>query len=144
MFKKKLFLLVLMFCLQPAFSAPPKNKIVVPDDIDGATTINAEGLIDLVQNVPGLVILDSRITDDRTVGYIEGSISLPDIKTDCKSLKKKVSGKTAPVLFYCNGTKCGRSVNATRKALECGYSNLYWFRGGFEEWKAKDYPYLVE
>ena len=40
--------------------------------------------------------------------------------------------------------KCGRSAKAIVIALQCGYSNIYWFRGGFEEWLSKGYPYLQE
>ena len=45
-------------------------------------------------------------------------------------------------LFYCNGVKCDRSVKSVNIALGCGYVRLYWFRGGFEEWRRKDYHYL--
>jgi rhodanese-related sulfurtransferase len=75
---------------------------------------------------------------------VEGSISLPDVKTTCSSLAKNISRKSAPVLFYCNGPRCGRSVNSSRKALSCGYTRVYWFRGGFEEWKKKNYPFVKE
>lgn len=115
-----------------------------PDAIEGTTRVDAEGLISLVEKIPNLTIVDSRIPGDRKQGFIEGSISLPDVETTCDSLGKVISAKNAPSLFYCNGVKCGRSVNAIGVALKCGYNNIYWFRGGFEEWLAKGYPYLQE
>jgi rhodanese-related sulfurtransferase len=118
--------------------------VPVPDQIPGVTRVDAETVIDLAAKLPKLIIVDSRITGDRKMGYIENSLSLPDAKTNCKSLAKIIPTKTTPVLFYCNGVKCGRSVVATRMALQCGYRNLYWFRGGFEEWRAKQFPYLTE
>ena len=118
--------------------------VPVPEQIPGAKRVDAEAVIDLANKLPKLVLIDSRIAGDRKMGYIENSISLPDAKTNCKSLTKIIPAKTTPVLFYCNGVKCGRSVVATRIALQCGYKNIYWFRGGFEEWRAKQFPFLNE
>lgn len=115
-----------------------------PESIDGTTKVDAESFIELVDKIPSLTIIDSRIPGDRKQGYIEGSISLPDVDTTCASLAKSITKKDAASLFYCNGVKCGRSAEAIKVALSCGYSNIYWFRGGFEEWLAKGYPYLQE
>lgn len=120
------------------------EEIVSPDAIAGSTKVDAEELIELVERAPNLVIIDSRIASDRIQGHIEGSVSLPDEKTDCGALKAHVPDGNAPVLFYCNGPKCGRSAVAVNVALQCGYSQIFWFRGGFEEWKKKKYPYIKE
>ncbi len=115
-----------------------------PEEIPGVVRVDAEGLIETVRTVEDLVLVDSRIAMDRKQGYIEGSLSLPDVETDCERLAAVVPVKTHPVLFYCNGPKCGRSVAAIGIARACGYSNLYWFRGGFKEWSEKGYPFLKE
>lgn len=115
-----------------------------PETIEGTTKVNAEGFIELVDSIPDLIVVDSRIPGDRKQGYVEGSVSLPDVDTTCNSLAKHIPKKSSPALFYCNGVKCGRSAKAIKVALSCGYNNLYWFRGGFEEWLAKGYPYLQE
>lgn len=113
-----------------------------PAQIDGATRISAEELIVLAGEHPELVLIDSRISANRKHGYIEGSSSLPDTETTCESLGKHIPSHETPVAFYCNGVKCGRSAKAASIAVDCGYNNLYWFRGGFEEWKQKRFPYL--
>ncbi|HEY5603332.1 MAG TPA: rhodanese-like domain-containing protein [Gammaproteobacteria bacterium] len=115
-----------------------------PDSIKGTTLVTAEGFIQLVDTVPDLIIIDSRIPGDRKQGYVEGSISLPDVDTSCSTLAKNIPTKKSAALFYCNGVKCGRSAKAVEIALSCGYTAIYWFRGGFEEWLAKGYPYLQE
>jgi len=113
-----------------------------PDNIPNTTKVTAEQLIELANAYPELVIIDSRIAGDRKKGYIEGSISLPNTLTDCVSLNKHINKKSIPSLYYCNGIKCGRSVKAIEIAQTCGYTNIYWFRGGFEEWLSKDLPYI--
>ncbi len=126
-------------------SAHAAEPIVpVPEQILGTQRVDAETVIELAGKLKNLVIVDSRIPADRMIGYIENSISLPDAKTTCKSLAKIIPSKRTPVLFYCNGVKCGRSVVASKIAVKCGYTNVYWFRGGFEEWETKKYPYLHE
>jgi rhodanese-related sulfurtransferase len=106
--------------------------------------LDAEALIDLAQHKSDLIVIDSRLKMDRVMGYIENSISLPDDETSCKSLFKISKDKSQPMAFYCNGINCKRSLTAITIARQCQYHNLYWFQGGFEEWRIKDYPYLME
>ena len=133
----RILLFVSMFML--AFSAFAEKK--APESIDGTKRVSAEEVVELVMNTPDLVIIDARKTSDRdAAGWIEGSVGLPDYDTNAESLAKHVPSKTAPVLFYCNGVKCGRSVKSSKQAVSLGYKNIYWFRGGWEEWTQKGMP----
>jgi rhodanese-related sulfurtransferase len=123
-------------------SVAANSQAQIVEQIPGIEKVNAEQLIDLAADTPDLLIIDSRIANDRAHGYIEGSISLPDTETDCDALAKLIPVKRHPTLFYCNGPTCGRSARAVKIAMQCGYTNLYWFFGGFEEWQAKKYPYI--
>ena len=131
--------LLLIATINTTYAAEAKDAPLL---IPGTTKVFAEDLLDLAEKIPNLLLIDARIPSDRKQGYIEGSISLPDIETNCASLAKVISKKKAPILFYCNGVKCGRSVISSQVALKCGYSNIYWFRGGFEEWKNKKLPFI--
>ena len=112
-----------------------------PDAIDGTKRVSAEEVVELITNNPELVVIDARKTSDRdSAGWIEGSVGLPDYDTSAESLAKHVPSKSTPVLFYCNGVKCGRSVKSSKKAVGLGYKNIYWFRGGWEEWMQKGLP----
>lgn len=135
---------VTVLAMDLAGVAAAADKVIAPDTIPGTVKVDAEGVLDVAEKIPQLVIIDARIRQDRVQGYIEGSVSLPDVDTSCEALKKIIPRKSSPVLFYCNGPKCGRSVSSSRQALACGYTQVYWFRGGFEEWKQKNYPYLKE
>ena len=118
-----------------------QSRIIVPEQITGAETLSAEDVIALAMEKPDLIIVDARIANDRKHGYLENSQSLPDIETSCNSLAAIIPSKNSPVMFYCNGIQCGRSVVSIKIARSCGYSTLYWFKGGFEEWKMKGYQY---
>jgi len=123
-------------------SAVCAEEAIAPESIPGVTRVDAEGVLTLVEKTPRLVIIDSRIAMDRNQGHLEGSLSLPDTETNCAALARIIPEKDRPALFYCNGAKCGRSAVAVKIARQCGYTRLYWYRGGFEDWKQKNYPYL--
>jgi rhodanese-related sulfurtransferase len=123
----------------PDLSRP---QVIVPEKISGVTTVTAEQLIEILMSENAPLLIDARIREDREFGYIESSISLPDIETNCDTLSKVSADKSKPLIFYCNGVQCGRSVVSIKVALSCGYHNLSWFKGGFGEWKEKGYQYI--
>ena len=130
--------LLLTLCMFVGFSSI--GMAGVPDSIPGTTKVSAEDVISLLDKHQDLVIVDARIDKDRKGGHIEGSVSLPDVDTTEASLAKVVPSKATPVLFYCNGVKCGRSVKSAKNAISWGYKTVYWFRGGWEEWTEKGMP----
>jgi len=111
-----------------------------PLQISGAKTVNARQIFELVAKIPDLVILDNRKQEDFVEGHIEGAIRLIDTDVDAESLAKSIKGKGVPVLFYCNGVKCGRAAKAVEKAVKLGYSKAYYYALGMDEWKAEGLP----
>ena len=111
---------------------------------DGVLTLTAPQLTELAARVDGLLVVDARLAADRAQGYIEDSISLPNVETDCAALARRIPDRNRPVVFYCNGVRCGRSLDSVQKARACGYTRVFWFRGGFEEWRAEGYPLVKD
>ena len=112
-----------------------------PMEITGAKTVNADAVIELIQKVENLVILDNRSAADYDLGHIEDAVQLID--TDITSeavIARYVKSKDTPVLFYCNGLKCGRAAHAVIKAVQWGYQNVYYYALGLEEWKQRELP----
>ena len=134
-----LFLTMVLMC----FPLLAKAQLV-DSDLAGVTILDAESLIELAHENPELIVIDSRVHADRELGYIEDSLSLPDEQTSCRSLEKITTNKSRLLAFYCNGVNCERSLKAIRIARQCQYQHLFWFRGGFQEWRLKDYPYLMD
>lgn len=111
-----------------------------PLQIAGAKTVNAKQIFDLVAKTPDVVILDNRKEEDYAAGHIEGAVRLIDTDVTPESLAKHVKAKDAPVLFYCNGVKCGRAAKAAEKAVKLGYSKVYYYALGMDEWNAQKLP----
>jgi len=102
--------------------------------------VGIDKFIELYNKHEDFVIIDSRTVKDRSGGFIEDSISLPDTDTTPNALQEIIAAKSQPVMFYCNGVKCGRSAVAALIAAEEGYSNIYWFKGGWEAWTDNGMP----
>jgi len=67
--------------------------------------------------------------------------SLEDAIQDqlAKTLEAATQGNRARVMvFFCHGSKCWLSYNAALRAAALGYSEVYWYRGGIEGWRAAD------
>jgi len=114
-----------------------------PLQIEGAVTVNADAVIDLVRTRADLIIIDNRTIGDYDAGHIEGAQHLLDSDmADESVLTKLVKSKDAPVLFYCNGVKCGRAANASAKAVSWGYTKVYYYALGLAEWKERGLPLM--
>jgi PQQ-dependent catabolism-associated CXXCW motif protein len=45
-----------------------------------------------------------------------------------------------PLVFFCAGVRCWESYNAALRAINAGFHNVYWYRGGVFSWKAAGLP----
>lgn len=117
---------------------------LAPLEIEGATTVDADGVIELIERHPTLVILDNRNQVDFDAGRIEGAVRLIDTDINGEAdLAAVVPTKDTPILFYCNGLRCGRAANAVVKAVSYGYGNVYYYALGMEEWREKSLPLVA-
>jgi PQQ-dependent catabolism-associated CXXCW motif protein len=48
--------------------------------------------------------------------------------------------KQYPIVTYCLSTQCWMSYNAALRAINLGYTNVLWYRGGIEAWKQAGMP----
>ncbi|WP_455202747.1 rhodanese-like domain-containing protein [Kaarinaea lacus] len=112
----------------------------VPVVLDGATPITAEELVDLIDQMDNLVLIDTRQVSRFKEGTIQGSKSLPNTKTSPGTLSNLAPDKLTPLVFYCDGLSCPHSMKSVKKAVSYGYVNIFWFRGGIDEWTEKGLP----
>ena len=45
--------------------------------------------------------------------------------------------KQAAMVFYCQSNYCWMSYNAALRAINLGYTNVFWYRGGIEAWQSQ-------
>ncbi len=116
--------------------APP----TAPMEIKGATTVNYEGVIELIEKTPGLVVVDSRLLADYRKGYIGKAINIVNDEMTEAVLASHVATKQKPVLFYCQGLTCGRAAAAVKNAVGWGYTKVYYYAVGVDDWVKQGMP----
>ncbi|OJZ17504.1 MAG: rhodanese [Thiobacillus sp. 65-29] len=115
-----------------------------PTALPGAKVIGAAEARDLMAK--GVPVYDVRDDEAYKNGYVPGSIHVPykegsakevgfDAADDQFSLNRLPKDKNAPLIMYCDGTICWKSYKSAIMAMNAGWKNIYWFRGGFPEWK---------
>lgn len=120
-----------------------------PKVLAGATVINAQQAKELMDK--GVPNYDTRVAHEYTEGHIKGAISLPykensakevdfDVSLDAWDVGKLPKDKNAPMIFSCNGPECWKSYKSARVAIDHKYARVYWFRGGYPEWKTAGFP----
>lgn len=115
-----------------------------PKELPGAKTITAMGLRALRDQSPAPILIDVLTGDGhRTVPGARwlreaGTASFDNdarerLRLDLEELS--AGRKAAPLVFFCLSSECWLSYNAGLRAIELGYTNVYWFRGGTAAWQ---------
>jgi rhodanese-related sulfurtransferase len=120
------------------------EKPYAPENIPGATSVSAEQVVELILSNPAIIIIDSRKKTEYLKGHIEGAINILNTELALDALEAVAPDRAQAVLFYCNGTRCLRSADSINRAIEWGYKNIFWFRGGWQEWTEKRLPVVTE
>ncbi|KAA5605169.1 hypothetical protein F1188_12895 [Roseospira marina] len=120
-----------------------------PSSIPGGQVITTLGLVQLVQGqqVPYL-LFDVLGANETLPGAIPAvPASQPGQFGDGVSqqmdrfLRQATRGNIqTPLIFYCASRECWMSYNAALRAINLGYSNVLWYRGGLEAWKQAGGP----
>ena len=136
----------LIFCtlLWLSSSLVAAEKPYAPASLPGATILTAEEVIGLILANPDLIVIDSRKKTEYVTGHIEGAINILNTELFLDDLGLIVPDRNTALLFYCNGVRCLRSSDSLEKAAGWGYTNLFWFRGGWKEWTDKRLPIVTD
>ena len=143
----------LKLAMSPATKADFKSVAsmlnTTPTTLPGAKIISANEAKALIGK--GVPVYDVRVKDEYHNGRVPGAISVPyqegsakevdfDPGDDKFDLNKLPKDKNAALMMYCDGTICWKSYKSAVMAVKAGWKNVYWFRGGFPEWKESKMP----
>ena len=124
-----------------------------PTSLPGAKVISAAEAKALIAK--GVPVYDVRVEEEYKNAHVPGAVSVPykegsakevdfDRADDQFALNKLPKDKNAPFIMYCDGTICWKSYKSAVMAIEAGWKNVYWFRGGFPEWKEAGMPIIAK
>jgi rhodanese-related sulfurtransferase len=129
--RARLFLAILLFT--PLFA----HAFVVPEGIVGITAPEVRKMM----TDDDVLLVHSLSQIEYQMQHIPGSINIP--VDEMTSSSKMPADKDAQIIFYCNGRACPYSVRASKIAVEMGYTQIHWFRGGIFEWRKYQYKMVV-
>lgn len=115
----------------------------------GVKIVEAKEVQDL--QAKGATLVDTRKAAEYGEGSIKGAISVPydpeksakDAGFDSKMDKfdmSKLADKNAHIVAFCNSGTCWKSYKAAVVLSKNGYTNVYWYRNGVPDWKARKLP----
>lgn len=120
-----------------------------PTALPGAKLVTAPEVRDLIAK--GTPVYDVRVEEEYEKAHIPGALSVTYRESSAKevgfdpgddqwALARLPKDKNAAFIVYCDGTICWRGYKAASMAVKAGYKNVYWFRGGFPEWREANLP----
>jgi len=113
-------------------------KSAAPEQVDGAVTVSTKRAKALMNQ--GVIFIDVRRLADYQASHIQWAVLL-DLKLDLtEAALLDVVKKHQAVVFYCNGVLCQRSAIASQKAVGWGWTQVFYYRGGFPAWKNAGLP----
>lgn len=122
--------------------------ILTPPGMPGVTVVTAKRAAELISG--GALAVDTRTEKEYLhehiaaavfAPYVEKSLKEPDFDASLDNAKAiEALPHDKPIIFMCNGPECWKSYKASKVAINAGFKNVYWFRGGVPEWRGEALP----
>jgi rhodanese-related sulfurtransferase len=120
-----------------------------PASVPGGQVITTKGIVELVQGrQTPFIVLDVLGGPELLPGAMyavpahqAGGFSDQTQQEFGGFLQQMTGGnKEIPLILYCQSNQCWMSYNAALRAINLGYKNVLWYRGGIEAWKIAGQP----
>lgn len=115
------------------------NHVATKATEAGMQVVHAAGAKGMVEE-GWTMILDARPLGDYDQGHLPGALSFPanDIESAFEQTLPILSQED-PILIYCFGRSCDESLQVADFLKDQGYTNLFLFAGGMEDWNVAGY-----
>lgn len=133
------------------FGVPPTTRLhsgamhgPTPASIPGGQVITTKGLLALLQSRQAPVLLLDILGGPETIpgAQYAAPASQPGDFHDLTQqqfgqyLEQATGGaRDYPLVLFCQSPHCWMSYNAALRAINLGYTNVLWYRGGIEAWR---------
>ena len=101
------------------------------------TIIDDERVVALLQEPEASLLIDVRPADRFAESHIAGAINIP--LPDLRAHDPRLANAQNLIVYGAGGNDI-LSPAAAKKLIVLGYSGVYDFRGGLQQWKANDRP----
>lgn len=123
----------------------PRGSGLTPQKLPGATTISAREAKCIIDRFGAEVIVIAAMDGGEKLpgAYEAGAAASTDQSIQApfaEGVAKIARGdKTRPIIVYCHHERCFLSYNVALRAVQAGYTNVFWLRPGINGWKAAGY-----
>lgn len=105
--------------------------------------IDADSMRALVES-DSAILFDARTPDEFNTGHIANALSFPISQFDSMyPLYQDRLAETKTVITYCSGIHCTDSTMLAKELYLKGYTDIFVFKGGVEEWQGLGYPLIT-
>jgi adenylate cyclase len=131
--------------IQSAADLQDKRNGPTPVSVPGATTIHTEEMVRLLETKP--LVLTTATANPTIPGAIH--VNLPNrgnLTDEWQTALGKLVGeatngdKQRSIVTFAHSINRWHSRNLALRLIALGYTNVYWYRGGWEAWDAHDLP----
>jgi rhodanese-related sulfurtransferase len=132
---------LLAFTLAAGSAAPAQSADETPEHLEGVTIVSAEELRPMLNQ--GVKVYDLRKKASYADGHVPGAMNAAehyDSTKDALDTRFLGPNRSERIVFYSHGSTGWKSYHAARNAVEAGYDNVMWMRGGYQDWQAGDNP----
>ncbi|HSX70655.1 MAG TPA: rhodanese-like domain-containing protein [Pseudomonas sp.] len=116
---------------------PPAQASEAPLQVSGATTISVMQARQLYEY--GVLFIDVRPSRQWGWGHVHGALHL-ELDGRFAELQGTDWPREMPLVLYCDSEFCPHSAEAARRAVDWGFQQIYYFRGGYFAWQLLDFP----
>lgn len=137
------------------FGIPPSNQLrngqmhaATPTAIPGGYVVSTEGLASAMNSGHQIVLIDVLGSDySLPSAQIAPGMAQPGSYQDRVQqqvgqwLQQLTNGNPdVPIVIFCSDPQCWLSYNAALRAINAGYQQVYWYRGGLQAWQMAGLP----
>lgn len=112
------------------------NTVAQAAKLSKVRIVQGEDVLKLADFDEDMVIFDVRSEKERKKGNIRWSESFRLTPVTTTLLHRKIADKKTVIIFYGNNNSSA-AVKGAEKTIAQGFKNVYWFKGGWPEWKRK-------
>lgn len=80
-------------------------------------------------------IIDARSDMEFSMGHVPGALNIPSgLEGEGFAVKAAQVSRDLPIVIYCDGLACGKSLTVAKKLLELGFRNVSVYTEGIDGW----------
>ena len=104
----------------------------------GVTPVTVAQLKKMINAHRDFILIDTRTAAEYSRCHLPSAISMPACTINVQSFPQTLD-RDEMLIFYCGWADCHRSITASKKASQTGFSDTHVLQGGLQAWVDKEH-----